>query len=151
MSSSGSRLPGDSEQTDRHRSEERAEARLSGDLADRFTDYVDAHAESKSEVVRGALDDFLPASEHSQYVLPSDPDLADAYRALAGDESRTVTVDVAEDILCRESHPNTPKELIRSEVLDPLRETGLITVQYGKVGIHPLTPRGEILEDTDAE
>ncbi|QLH83363.1 hypothetical protein [Halosimplex pelagicum] len=151
MSSSGSRLPGDSEANDRHRSEERAEARLSGDLADRLSDYVDAHGEAKAEVVRNALDEFLPASERSQYVLPSDPELADAYLALAGDESRKVTVEVAEDIFSRESHPNTPKELIRSEVLDPLAETGLITVQYGKVGVHPLTERGEILEDSDGE
>ncbi|MFC7140041.1 hypothetical protein ACFQMA_09365 [Halosimplex aquaticum] len=151
MSSRGSRLPGDSEDTDRHRSEERAEARLSGDLAARFSDYIDAHGAAKSDVVRDALDDFLPSAERSKYVLPADPDLADAYLALAGEEPRTVTVEVAEDILCRESHPNTPKELIRQEVLDPLAATGLVSVRYGTVGVRPLTPRDEILEGTDDE
>ncbi|WP_225334899.1 hypothetical protein [Halomicrobium urmianum] len=145
MSSSGSRLPGDSDATDRHRSEERAEARLSGELAARFTDYLDAHGEAKSDVVREALDEFLPASERSRYVLPRDPDLADAYLALAGEERRTLSVDVAEDILCRESHPNTPKELIREEVLGPLTDTGLVSIEYGTVAIHPLTPRTEVM------
>lgn len=151
MSSHGSRLPGDSEDTDRYRSEERAEARLSGELAARFTDYVDAHGLAKSGVVRDALGEFLPSSERSQYVLPADPDLADAYLALAGEEARTVSVEVAEDILCREPHPNTPKELIRQEVLDPLAATGLVPVKYGKVGVHQLTPRDEILKETDDE
>jgi len=147
----GSRLPGDSESNDRHRDEERAEARLSGDLAARFTDYVDAHGLSKSEVVRSALDEFLPASERSQFVLPSDPELADAYLALAGDETRKFSVEQAENILCRESHPNTPKEVIRDEVLDPLAASGLITVRSGKVGVLPLTPRDEIAEVNDGE
>ncbi|ELZ22410.1 hypothetical protein C475_17898 [Halosimplex carlsbadense 2-9-1] len=151
MSSSGSRLPGDSESADRHKSEERAEARLSGDLAARFTDYLDAHGEAKSEVVREALDEYLPASERSQYVLPSDPELADAYLALAGEEPRTLSVNMAEDILSRESHPNTPKELIRSEVLDPLAASGLISVRCGKVGVRPLTERDEIAEGIDGE
>jgi hypothetical protein len=151
MSSSGSRLPGDTENADRHKSEERAEARLSGDLAARFTDYLDAHGEAKSEVVREALDEFLPASERSQYVLPRDPELADAYLALAGEEARTLSVNMAEDILSRESHPNTPKELIRSEVLDPLAASGLISVRCGKVGVRPLTERDEIAGGTDAE
>jgi len=151
MSSSGSRLPGDTENTDRHKSEERAEARLSGDLAARFTDYLDAHGEAKSEVVREALDEYLPASERSQYVLPSDPELADAYLALAGEEPRTLSVNMAEDILSRESHPNTPKELIRSEVLDPLAASGLISVRCGKVGVRPLTERDEIAEGINGE
>jgi len=147
----GSRLPGDSESNDRHRDEERAEARLSGELAARFTDYVDAHGLSKSDVLRSALNEFLPASERSQYVLPRDPELADAYLALAGDEKRVFSVEQAENIVCRDSHPNTKKEVIQDEILDPLTETGLISVKYGKVGVHPLTPREEIAEVDDAE
>ncbi|WP_436924972.1 hypothetical protein [Halosimplex amylolyticum] len=139
----GSRLPGDSESNDRHRDEERAEARLSGELAARFTDYIDAHGLTKSDVVREALDEFLPASERSQYVLPRDPGLADAYLALAGEEKRVLSVDQAENILCRESHPNTPKEVIRDEVLDPLKDSGLVSVHNGQVGVHPLTEREE--------
>ena len=99
MSSFGSRLPGDSEQNDCHRSEECAEARLSGDLAARFTDCVDVHTESKSEVGREALDKSFPASERSGYVLPKDHDLANGYLALSDDEARTVSVEVAEDIV----------------------------------------------------
>lgn len=140
-SARGSRLPGDSESNDRHRSEERAEARLSGELAVRFTDYLEAHGMQKSEVIREALDEYLPASERSQYVLPADPDLADAYLALAGDEKRVLSVEQAENVLCRESHPNTPKELIRVEVLDPLDDSGLLTVKNGQVGVYPLTER----------
>jgi len=140
----GSRLPGDSESNDRHRTEERAEARLGGELGRRFAAFLEEHGEHKSDVVRDALDEFLPSSERSRYVLPRDPELADAYVALAGDERRTISVDVAEDIICRESHPNTPKELVRNEVLEPLTETGLVAVEYGTVAIHPLTPRTEV-------
>ncbi|WP_459194700.1 hypothetical protein [Halosimplex sp. J119] len=147
----GSRLPGDSESNDRHRDEERAEARLSGELAARFNDYLEAHGLQKSEVVRDALDDYLPASERSQYVLPRDPELADAYLALAGDESRVFSVEQAESIICRQSHPNTPKEVVRDEVLDPLVDCGLLTVRSGKVGVHPLTPRDEFEEVDDGE
>jgi hypothetical protein len=143
----GSRLPGDSESDDRHRSEERAEARLSGDLATRFTEYVDAHGLNKSDVIRSALDEYLPASENSKFVLPEDPDLADAYLALAGEEKRVLSVEQAESIVCRESHPNTPKEVIRPEVLQPLEDAGFLAASYGKIGVQPLTPREEIAAD----
>lgn len=86
--SRGSRRPGDEEGADRHKNDERAEAPLSGDLAARFAEYIEAHGETKSDLVRSALDEFLPSSENSQYILPADPDLADAYLALAGEEKR---------------------------------------------------------------
>ncbi|MFU1780702.1 hypothetical protein ACM16X_04910 [Haloarcula japonica] len=143
----GNRLPGDSESADRHKSEERAEARLSGELAARFTDYVEAHGLAKSEVVREALDEYLPASERSQYILPRDPKLADAYLALAGDEKRLLSVERVESILCETSHPNTPKKLIKEDVLEPLESTGLIGIRYGTVAVHPLTPRTEAVAD----
>lgn len=145
--SRGSRLPGDSEANDRHRIEERAETRLGGELGRRLAIYLDEHGEKKSDVLREALDEFLPSSERSRYVLPRDPDLADGYVALAGDERRTMSVDAAKDILCRESHPNTPKEIVVDEVLEPLTETGLVAVQYGRVAVHPLTPRSEVSDD----
>ena len=146
MSGSGSRLPGDYENNDRHKSDERAEARLSGTLADRLTNYVESHGLAKSTVVREALDEHLPDSEDSQYVLPEDPDLADAYLALAGEEKRVMTVDKAESVLCEETHPNTPKRLIREDVLDPLAETPFLTVRYGSVALPPLTLKEDILE-----
>lgn len=142
---SGSRLPGDYEGKDRHKSDERAEARLSGRLAERFTSYVESHGVAKSKVVRDALDEFLPSSENSKFVLPQDPDLADAYLALAGDEKRVMSVDKAEGILCEETHPNTPKKLIREDVLDPLEETPFLTVRYGNVALPPLTRKEDIL------
>jgi len=144
MSGSGSRLPGDSEANDRHKSDERAEARLSGTLAERFTSYVDAHAAAKSTVVRKALDEYLPDSEGSQYVLPADPDLADAYLALAGDEKRVMTVGKAKNVLCQETHPETPKKLIREEVLEPLSDTPFLTVRYGRVALPPLTRKDDL-------
>jgi len=147
MSGSGSRLPGDWEGNDRHKSDERAEARLAGTLADRFTSYVESNGVNKSTVVREALDEYLPDSEASQYVLPQDPDLADAYLALAGDEKRVMTVDKAENILCEETHPNTPKRLIREDVLDPLAETPFLTVRYGTLALPPLTPKEEVAAD----
>lgn len=146
---SGSRLPGDSESADRHKSDTRAETRLSGDLADRFTTYIDAHGADKSEVLRAALDEYLPASENSEYVLPRDPDLKDAYLALAGDEKRTMAAQQATDIISRTSHPNTPKELIPEDVLEPLAQSGLIGVVGGRVGVHPLTRREDVRVTAD--
>jgi len=140
----GSRLPGDDEQNDRHRSEERAEARLSGDLAARFADHVNSHGVTKSDVVRAALDEYLPDAEGSRYVLPQDPGLADAYLALAGEEKRVMSVEKAQSVLCQETHPNTAKDLLREEVLEPLAETPFMTVSYGRVALHPLTPKSEV-------
>ncbi|MBX0322481.1 hypothetical protein EGH21_05495 [Halomicroarcula sp. F13] len=151
MSGSGSRLPGDSESNDRHKSEERAEARLKGTLSARFAEYVDSHDVAKSEVVRNALDEYLPDSEGSQYVLPEDPELADAYLALAGDEKRVMTVDKAKSVLCQETHPNTAKKLIREEVLEPLAETPFLTVSYGRVALLPLTPKDNLAGGDDDE
>jgi len=148
---SGSRLPGDSEGNDRHQSEERAEARLSGDLAMRFTEYVDSHGANKSDVVRDALDDYLPASEGSRYVLPGEPNLADAYLVLAGGTERVMTVDKAESVLCNETHPNTPKDLIREEVLEPLAETPFLTISFGRIALQPLTRKDDLLEGADDE
>jgi len=149
MSGSGSRLPGDSESNDRHKTDERAEARLSGTLAERFTSYVDSHGVAKSEVVREALDEYLPDSEGSQYVLPEDPMLADAYLALAGDQKRVMSVEKATTVLCQETHPNTPKKLIREEVLEPLAETPFLTVSYGRVALPPLTPKDDFAGGSD--
>lgn len=144
---SGTRLPGDSESNDRHRAEARAETRLSGDLARRFTEYREAHGADKSDILRNALDDYLPASENSAYVVPRDPDLADAYLALAGDRKRVISVEEALDILANETHPNTPKELIKDDVLKPLDEGGLLGVAGGRVAVHPLTLREEVETD----
>jgi hypothetical protein len=143
------RLPGDDDTTDRHQQEERAETRLSGDLAHRFSEYVEAHGAQKSEVLRQALDEFLPASENSAYVLPRDPELADAYLTLAKGEKRVLSVDDAETILCNESHPNTPKDLIKDDVLKPLEESGLLGVANGRVAVHPLTLRDDAGNLTD--
>ncbi|MFT4921063.1 MAG: hypothetical protein ACI8XM_000256 [Haloarculaceae archaeon] len=144
---SGSRLPGDSESADRHVDvDERAESRLSGDLAYRFGEYIDAHGKAKSDVVRAALDEYLPASENSVYVLPRDTGLADAYLALAGDTKRVLDIEQAIDILTQESHPNTPKSLIKDDVLKPLDAGGLVGVKGGRVAIHPLTLREEVAD-----
>lgn len=141
---SGSRLPGDHESADRHRTDSRAETRLSGDLAERFESYIDAHGAKKSEVLRDALDDYLPSSANSQYVLPKEPELRDAYLALAGDTKHVMSVESAVNILSKHTHPNDPKRTIREDVLKPLDGSGLISVTYGRVAVHPLTPREEV-------
>ncbi|ACV47845.1 MULTISPECIES: hypothetical protein [Halomicrobium] len=141
--SRGSRLPGDSETADRHKAEARAEARFSGALAARFDEYIEAHGATKSDVVRDALDEFLPSSQDSRYLLPEDPTLADAYLALAGDQKRVISVERVKSILCEETHPNTPKQIIREEVLEPLDDTPFLSVVYGKVAVRPLTARDE--------
>lgn len=142
---SGSRLPGDSDTKDRHTDDMRAETRLSGDLAARFQEFMDAHNASKSEVLRDALDDFLPASANSEYVLPRDRELKDAYLALANDdEKRVMSVTKAENILSKQTHPNEPKELIREDVLGELDGSGLLRVKGGQVAVRPLTPRDDV-------
>jgi len=147
--SSGSRLPGDSESNDRHRTEERAETRLSGDLAYRLGEFLDATGEKKSAVLRDALDEYLPSSENSAYVLPRDGDLADAYLQLADeDEKRVYDYEEAVDILANTTHPNTKKPLIRKTVIERLDGSGLLAMKGGHVAVHPLTLREEV---TDGE
>ncbi|KAA9399665.1 hypothetical protein [Haloarcula sp. CBA1129] len=139
MSGSGSRLPGDYESNDRHKAEERAEARLSGTLAERFTSHVDAHGAAKSEVVRNALDEYLPDAEHTPYLAPQDPKLSKAYLALACEEKRIISIEEAKDELSESTFPSTGKEVIEDGVLRPLGDTPFMAVQWGRVAVHPLT------------
>jgi len=141
---SGNRLKGDD--GERHLAEDRAETRLSGDLAYRFGEYLEAHGADKSEVLRQALDEFLPASENSAYVLPRDGDLADAYLQLAGDQKRVYDYSEAVDILSNTTHPSTDKDLIRKTVIERLDGSGLLTMKGGHVAVHPLTLREEVTD-----
>ena len=144
MSGSGSRLPGDSESNDRHKSEERAEARLSGALAERFTTYIDSNGAAKSEVVRAALDEFLPDAEHTSYIAPQDPKLSKAYLALACEEKRILSIEEAKDELSESTFPSTGKEVIEDGILRPLGDTPFIAVQWGRIAVHPLTRKEEV-------
>jgi len=141
---SGSRLPGDSPSNDRHKSETRAETRLDDDLAERFETFVSTHDLTKSQTLRNALDEYLPTKNNSEYVLPTDKELKEAYLALASDQKRILKVDDAESILSKESHPNDSKENIRRNVLDRLDEKGFIGVSYGRIAVKPLTKKEEI-------
>jgi predicted DNA-binding protein len=131
---------------DRHGSDARAETRLSGELAHRFDTYREESGAGKSEVLREALDEFLPESEVSKYLLPNDPELVEPYLTLAGDEKRNMSVERVESILAEQTHPNTSKELIRENVLKPLDNTGFLGISGGVVGIHPLTPHEAVSE-----
>lgn len=138
---SGNRLGGDEEGNDRHKTEFRAAARLNGELADRLEHYCDQNGETKSDVVREALDEFLPMWDLPDYVVPKDPDLADVYRTLAREgEKRVLSVEKALDIISRQALPNTDKELILDDVLGALDDGGLVGIKNGNVAVHPLTP-----------
>jgi predicted DNA-binding protein len=142
---SGSRLPGDSDENDRHKEDERAAARISAGLAERLDAYCANNGETQSDVVREALDEFLPKQELPDFVVPKDPELADAYKQLARHgQKRVCTVQKAVDILAKTTHTNTPKALIRDDILVPLEDGGLIGVKNGKIAVHPLTPIDEV-------
>ena len=146
----GNRLPGDHESADRHTSDLRAETRLSDSLAERFEAYRDDHGVSEAQLLRDALDDYLPSSETSEFVVPTDPELRDAYTTLATPEKkRKLSVEKVESILTSTSHPNTPKSLIREDVIAPLADAGLLGVAGGQVAVHPLTPKDAIDDSED--
>lgn len=146
---SGSRLPGDSESNDRHKGGEQAAARLDEDLSERLDAYADANGETKSDIIREALDEFLPQKNLPDFVVPKDPELAEAYRTLARRGSkRVISVGKALDILSRGPLPNTDKELIKDDILRELDEGGLVGVKNGQIAVHPLTPIDEVEVDS---
>lgn len=148
---SGNRLAGDDGSESRSKADERAETRLSGTLLQRFETFRDDHGVSEAQLLRDALDDYLPEAETSEYVVPRDPDLRDAYTTLASpDKKRYLSVEKVENILTSTSHPNTPKDLIREDVIEPLDDGGLLAVGGGQVVVDPLTRKEDVFGDDSA-
>ncbi|WP_324758195.1 hypothetical protein [Haloarcula montana] len=142
---SGSRLPGDSVSNDRHKSEYRVESRLKGDLETRAREYINDHGMNKSELVREALDEYLPAAETTPYAVPKDPKLADAYLALACGEKRVLSVEKAKTELANTAFPNTSKEQIEDGILRPLGDSDFpVTVKWGRLAVPSLTLKTEV-------
>lgn len=142
---SGTRLPGDSESNDRHKSTYRVEARIkSAELQERTEQYIENHGTNKSDLVRNALDEYLPDAEQTPYVVPQDPKLSRAYLALACEEKRIISIEEAKDELSESAFPSTGKEVIEDGILRPLGDTPFIAVQWGRIAIHPLTRKEEV-------
>ncbi|WP_353634618.1 hypothetical protein ABSL23_02365 [Halobacterium sp. NMX12-1] len=149
---SGNRLAGDDGSESRSKADERAETRLSGTLLQRFETFRDDHGVSEAQLLRDALDDYLPEAETSEYVVPRDPDLRDAYTTLASpDKKRYMSVEKVENILTSTSHPNTPKDLIREDVIEPLDDGGLLNVGGGMVVVDPLTRKEDAFGADETE
>lgn len=143
----GNRLAGDD--GERHESDARAETRLSGDLAGRFETFQAESGVSDAQLLRDALDSYLPESDTNPFVVPPEPELRDAYLALAGPEKRIMKVEQAKDRLSNTACPSKPKDLMKRDVLRPLDSMGFIGVAFGRVAIKPLTPREEPADDGD--
>jgi len=140
---SGSRLPGDSDTNDRHKQTFRVDARLKDDeLGHRAREYINDHGLTKTELVRKALDDFLPTADQP-YVVPQDPKLSKAYLSLACEEKRIISIEEAKDELS-ETFPSTGKEVIEDGILRPLGDTPFLAVQWGRLAVHPLTRKEEV-------
>jgi len=159
---SGSRLPGDSGSETRRNIEIRAEARLDDkdgrNLASRFQAAVESDDHrSKAELVRKALDDFLPDDQKAdgpRIRPPSDDDLADAFHTLqriAKHRDGIIPEDQALSVLAQEHGVNS--ETARLSILKPLDDQGYISRRIGfrqRNSVRVMLPEDipELLEDT---
>jgi hypothetical protein len=143
---SGSRLPGDSAGSDRHSpGKKRLETRVGTDqnLRERVENALPRH-DSEADLVRAALDEYLPDDE-VEYVLPSDPELAKAYRGLAEKHERKMDMDDAVSSLCEDTFPSTSKETV--ERLVRRIPEPFVAVKWGRIAVAPLTPVDEVLNN----
>jgi len=123
-----SRLPGDD--GDRHRDAERVQARLTDDdLAARFREYVDAQDANKSDVLRDALDEFLPDPDgNDRGPEPDDPLLARTHRLIRRRYDGYVMRDTVGPMLAQElGNDGVDKTNVWPQVLDPLRRKGWLS------------------------
>jgi len=159
---SGSRLPGDTDGSDRHMSDVRAEARLDNkdgrNLALRFAAAVESsNHRSKAELVRKALDDYLPTegyADRPRIRPPDDDELAAGFRALqrvSKHRNGTIPEDQALSVIAQESGLKT--EVARLSVLKPLDKQGYIsrrTSVRGRNSVRVMLPSDipDLLEQT---
>ena len=137
---SGSRLPGDSSGTDRHTSEIRAEARLDDkdgrDLATRFQRAAESDEyRSKAELVRKALDEYLPDdtdADGPRIRPPEDDDVASAFRTLqriAKSRDGVVPEEQALSVIAQEQGITTETACL--SILKPLDDQGYVARRVG--------------------
>jgi hypothetical protein len=131
---SGSRLPGDEEGNDRHRSDVRAEARLDDEdgrnLATRFERAMegDEHR-SKARLIRKALDEYLPDEDDDGPRIKSlgDEELETAFRTLqrlARPRGGTVLEEQAASVVAQEL--GVTATTVKSAHLESLAEKGVV-------------------------
>jgi len=122
-----SRLPGDD--GDRHGESERVQARLKDDdLAARFREYVDVEGANKSDVLREALDQFLPDPDSGEQLpTPDDPLLARAHRLIRQRYDGYVMRDTVGPMLAQELGAGVDKSNVWPQVLVPLRRKGWLS------------------------
>lgn len=133
---SGTRLPGDTEENDRHDdNSERFMTRLDGELRDRALNAVDEHG-SKAELVRAALADYLPDYQEGPRIRPpDDDDLRTAFRTiqrLAGHRDGRVPMDEAASAVAQEL--GIKAQTVRNGTLAALAEKGYLIRQHGVHG-----------------
>jgi len=125
---SGNRLAGDD--GNRGADDERVAARLTDQqLVQRLEDYRDETGESKSEVVRNALDEYLPdPNAESGHPEPDDPTLAKAYNVLRSRHEGWVMRQTAESVIAQEiGRTGLDAGAVWKEILKPLNKQGWIS------------------------
>lgn len=143
---SGARLPGDTDANDRHEAEkERFMARIGGELRDRAEHAVEEEHGSKADLVRAALDDYLPDYHEGPRIRPpEDEELRTAFETLqrlARHRDGTVREDAAASALAQEL--GVKSETVRNGHLQALNSEGYIIRRggiHGKTSIRVLMP-----------
>lgn len=121
---SGNRLAGDD--GNRGADDERVAARLTDQvLVQRLEDFRDETGESKSEVLRAALDEYLPDpnSQHD-HPEPEDPTLAKAYNILRARYDGYVMRSTAAAALAEQLSFEGGKDEVWKQILVPLKRNG---------------------------
>lgn len=113
--------------------------RCDADLKEQYAAVLEDKGRSMSDDLREHMEHVVSAAETSSSYgvndqLPEDETLRKAYHVLnkyVDPDTRSIDVDAAESLLADKT--NTPKRIVRSRIIEPLEDRGLLRPYWGSV------------------